>query len=225
MGVLAPSGWPTNCASAIRTARAIRIVGESSVDTIGIFIATYRTPNCLCLNRTTALTSLTPDEERELRMRAAERAHDKETEFVKAANAAAVKNAEEAALLVNGGSSVAMLAFIGTLVSRDYLSPTQIAEITKPLVWFAWGVGAAHDLRGSGLFYKSLYRGLIVSQKVELRPPVRPSYARVHPAWKARRTVSLDWNTGDDRFDGLLCLWPDHRDIRIQKPFGLEDID
>jgi hypothetical protein len=89
---------------------------------------------------------MTPDEQFQLRVRAAERAHDAETTFAQNANAAAVKNAEEAikaAVLINGGSSVAMLAFIGTLVSRDYLSPAQMAEISKPLIWFASGVGAA----------------------------------------------------------------------------------
>jgi hypothetical protein len=62
------------------------------------------------------------------------------------ANAAAVKNAEEAikaALLINGGSSVAMLAFIGTLVSRDVLSAAQLTTITRPLLCFGCGVAAA----------------------------------------------------------------------------------
>lgn len=102
---------------------------------------------------------MTPDEQLQMRVRAAERAHDAETEFSKAANAAAVKNAEEAikaALLINGGSSVAMLAFIGTLVSRDFLSPAQIAEITKPLMWFAWGVGASM-LAAAAAYFTNLY--------------------------------------------------------------------
>ena len=89
---------------------------------------------------------LTPDEQLQMRVRAAERAHDDERDFATAANAAAIKNAQEAikaVILINGGSSVAMLAFIGTLVSRDFLSPSQMADITKPLMWFASGVGAA----------------------------------------------------------------------------------
>jgi hypothetical protein len=60
---------------------------------------------------------LTPQQGIDLRIRIAERAHDTETAFGVATNAAAVKNAEEAikaALLVNGGSSVAMLAFVGS---------------------------------------------------------------------------------------------------------------
>jgi hypothetical protein len=57
-----------------------------------------------------------------------------------------VKNAEEAiktALLINGGSSVAMLAFIGTLVSRDVLSSAQLTAITRPLFSFGCGVAAS----------------------------------------------------------------------------------
>lgn len=100
-----------------------------------------------------------PDEQLQTRVRAAERAHDIENEFSKAANAAAVKNAEEAikaAVLINGGSSVAMLAFIGTLVSRYYLTPSQIADITKPLIWFASGVGAAM-IAAAASYFANLY--------------------------------------------------------------------
>jgi hypothetical protein len=89
---------------------------------------------------------LTPNEALEMRVRVAERAHDVETEFGTAANAAAIKNAEEvikAATLINGGGSVAMLAFIGTLVSRDVLSSEQLVNITKPLLCFGCGVAAS----------------------------------------------------------------------------------
>jgi hypothetical protein len=88
----------------------------------------------------------TPSEALEMRVRVAERAHDVETEFGTAANAAAIKNAEEvikAATLINGGASVAMLAFIGTLVSRDVLSSEQLVNITKPLLYFGCGVAAS----------------------------------------------------------------------------------
>lgn len=81
-----------------------------------------------------------------MRVRAAERAHDLETEFGSRANEAAIKAAEEAikaSILINGGSSVAMLAFIGTLASKDVLSPVHLAEITRPLIWFGAGVALA----------------------------------------------------------------------------------
>jgi hypothetical protein len=86
---------------------------------------------------------LTPQEALEMRVKAAQRTHDDERDFGMAANQAAVKNGEEvlkAALLINGGSSVAMLAFIGTLVSRDVISSAQLAEVTRPLLSFGAGV-------------------------------------------------------------------------------------
>jgi hypothetical protein len=43
---------------------------------------------------------------------------------------------------INGGSSVAMLAFIGTLVSRDVMSADQLSTITKPLLSFGCGSAA-----------------------------------------------------------------------------------
>jgi hypothetical protein len=89
---------------------------------------------------------LNPQQQLELRIRLAERAHDLQTEFGNKANDAAVKAAEEvikASILINGGSAVAMLAFIGTLASKDLLSPAQLTEITKPLLWFGFGVASA----------------------------------------------------------------------------------
>jgi hypothetical protein len=74
------------------------------------------------------------------------RAHDRESEFWKTNNDAAIKSGEEAIkalTLINGRSSVAMLAFVGTLASKDQYSSQQIAIIARPLVWFASGVGLA----------------------------------------------------------------------------------
>jgi hypothetical protein len=89
---------------------------------------------------------LTPQQQLEMRVRLAERVHDTETQFGAMANSAALKAAEEAiktAILINGGSSVAMLAFIGTLASKDLLSPAPLSEITKLLICFGSGVAAA----------------------------------------------------------------------------------
>jgi hypothetical protein len=102
---------------------------------------------------------LTQNEALEMRVRVAERAHDVETEFGTAANAAAIKNAEEvikAATLINGGSSVAMLAFIGTLVSRDVLSSEQLVNITKPLFYFGGGV-AASIIASAAAYFTNLF--------------------------------------------------------------------
>lgn len=106
----------------------------------------YDPPRSAHQTQSNATLALTPNQALEMRVRAAERAHDDAKEFGAAANSAAVKNAEEAikaALLINGGSSVAMLAFIGTLVSRDVLSTAQLTEIVRPLLSFGCGVAAS----------------------------------------------------------------------------------
>lgn len=90
----------------------------------------------------------------EMRVRAAERAHDDETEFAKGANQAAIKAAEEAikaTLLINGGSSVAMLAFIGTIASKDVFAPSHLMQIAKPLIVF--GAGVALSVVGAACAY------------------------------------------------------------------------
>lgn len=89
--------------------------------------------------------TLDPKERLNLRVRAAERAHDDMTQFGNEANAAAIKSAEEAikaVILINGGSCVAMLAFIGTLASKDLLSTEQLSRIIVPLFYFGSGVAS-----------------------------------------------------------------------------------
>ena len=65
----------------------------------------------------------------------------------KVANEQAVANANatlRSLLLINGGAAVALLAFIGSLISSDevQLAPS-IDMLTAPLMWFAWGVSAS----------------------------------------------------------------------------------
>lgn len=101
---------------------------------------------------------LTPQQQLEMRVRIAERAHDTETAFGAATNAAAVKNAEEAikaALLVNSGSCVAMLAFLGTLVSQHVLSSDQLGNAIRPLMYFGGGVAAAM-IASAGAYFTNL---------------------------------------------------------------------
>jgi hypothetical protein len=105
---------------------------------------------------------LTAQEALELRVRLAERAHDTETAFGAATNAAAVKSAEEAikaAMLINGGSSVAMLAFIGTLVSQHVLSAEQLVNVTKPLLYFGAGVAASMFASAASYFTNLMIAG------------------------------------------------------------------
>jgi hypothetical protein len=127
----------------------------------------------------TSVPVLTPQQALEMRVRIAERAHDTETAFGAATNAAAVKNAEEAikaALLVNGGSSVAMLAFLGTLVSQHVLSSEQLGNAVKPLLYFGSGVAAAIIASAGAYFTNLLIAGMSNhKERSYVEPFIRPT--------------------------------------------------
>jgi len=94
---------------------------------------------------------MTPDELLQMRVEAAVREHDAETEFGRVANKAAIDNATEtlkAIVLINGGSCVAILTFIGTLATKDKV-PIVLAT---PLIWFAVGLVMAVIASGLGYF-------------------------------------------------------------------------
>jgi len=117
---------------------------------------------------------LDPKEQLGLRVRAAERAHDLMSEFGAKTNEAAIKAAEEAikaVILINGGSAVAMLAFIGTIASRDLLSPTQISQITAPLLWFGGGVLCGAIASAMAYFTNLMIAGSANRQKREYEEP------------------------------------------------------
>ena len=71
---------------------------------------------------------------------------DNNFEHRKLANEAAVNNANIALrtlVLINGGAAIALLAFIGTIVTSPSLSQAgSIATLTLPLLWFGGGVVA-----------------------------------------------------------------------------------
>lgn len=76
--------------------------------------------------------------------RAAERAHDKHTDFLfrmnEAANIAA-NNGLRALIIINGGAVIAFLAFIGHLIAiedREYVN--SLDALSSPLIYFAWGI-------------------------------------------------------------------------------------
>jgi branched-subunit amino acid permease len=76
----------------------------------------------------------------------AERQHDKLDTFLQAANDATIKSAENAVrtlALINSGAVVAILGFIGALVSKDTERTQQIVGILDSLCWFAFGVAAS----------------------------------------------------------------------------------
>jgi hypothetical protein len=99
----------------------------------------------------------------ELARRDAERAHDSADAAQKQLADAAVRSADVAlrtAVLINGGAAVAMLAFIGGLISSEDLNVGQLKELAGSLVWFAWGVACA--VAGLALSYSTTYAASVV---------------------------------------------------------------
>ncbi len=78
----------------------------------------------------------------ELDMRLAERAHDEMKEYGDGVNKAAVESghkALQAIMVINGGAGIALLAFIGSIASKDGINA--VAGLASTLHWFAYGVG------------------------------------------------------------------------------------
>jgi hypothetical protein len=71
---------------------------------------------------------------------------DRFYEFGKAMNEQAMNNANivlRSLLLINGGAAVALLAFVGSMVTSEALGLSDnIAELTAPFLWFGWGIVA-----------------------------------------------------------------------------------
>ena len=77
----------------------------------------------------------------------AERYHYKETVYAEWSNKAAIDNANHALrtlILINGGAAIAILAFLGAVISSDTNQfADDIVVVTSPIAWFAWGVALA----------------------------------------------------------------------------------
>lgn len=73
--------------------------------------------------------------------------NDKHFEYGRIMNEQASHNANivlRTLLMVNGGAAVALLAFVGRIVSLDVLKQSSdVSGLTLPLLWFGWGVVAA----------------------------------------------------------------------------------
>ena len=77
------------------------------------------------------------------RMRDAKRMHALNEAYRKLASEAAVKYAEstvKAIMLINGGASVSVLAFIGGLAAQGKVQLRGLSLLTNSLMWFASGV-------------------------------------------------------------------------------------
>ena len=73
----------------------------------------------------------------------ARRAHDRLDEFAQRIDDSAIKSADvmlRNCLLINGGAAVAILAFMGTVISKDAGSHKIIGDVAGGLIYFAGGV-------------------------------------------------------------------------------------
>jgi hypothetical protein len=103
-------------------------------------------------------SSKTDDDKK--RMRDAERMHALNEAYRKLASEAAVKYAVstvKAIMLINGGASVSVLAFIGGLAAQGKVQLRGLSLLTNSLMWFASGVLSAAI--GAFLAYFAAYCG------------------------------------------------------------------
>jgi hypothetical protein len=90
----------------------------------------------------------------ELNREDAQRAFDLHVSRIDRANDWAVKAADgafRASLLINGGAAVSVLAFIGSLATKELIAFPQLSRVAASLEIFAFGVAAA--VAGIGLSY------------------------------------------------------------------------
>ena len=98
----------------------------------------------------------------ELNREDAKRAHDRFDKFTDFVNDAAIKSSEialRAAILINGGAAVSILAFIGGIVSKEKFDPhdslIRFSDVSNSLVLFGLGVFSA--ALGIGFSYITHY--------------------------------------------------------------------
>jgi len=98
----------------------------------------------------------------EANQRAAERAHDHSNDLGKRLVDASARDAQEAikvVLLINGGAAVAILAFMGSIVSKGGYSIAELKSVSHSLYWFIAGIVGAGVTSGCAYFCNSYYSG------------------------------------------------------------------
>jgi hypothetical protein len=100
---------------------------------------------------------------------------------------AAIKAAEaalRAGLLINGGAAVSVLAFIGSLATKELIAVSQLSRVAGSLVVFACGVAAA--VLGLGLSYLTHFFeavSIASTKRIGEFPFVEPSGASKRNLW------------------------------------------
>jgi hypothetical protein len=86
------------------------------------------------------------DQVAELSRELRSREHDRLNTILENSEEATLKAAENSiriVLLINGGAAVSVLAFAGSLASKDRVTTDQLSAVAEGLLWFAWGVGSS----------------------------------------------------------------------------------
>ena len=122
----------------------------------------------------------------------ARRAHDRLDEFAQSINDSAIKSADAVlrnCLLINGGAAVAILAFMGAVISKDAGSHKIIGDIAGSLTYFAWGVIASVVALGlSYIVHFLTYKTATSQKKVWEYPYIVPGK---DTAWWGRLKITL----------------------------------
>lgn len=109
----------------------------------------------------------------ELRRHDAHREHDRLENFFNSVNSASIKAGEltlRMAMLINGGAAVAMLAFIGGLISKDKIGVGQLERVGSSLTWFAGGVAFA--VAGVALsYFTNFFLASVASSQIKKWEP------------------------------------------------------
>jgi hypothetical protein len=136
----------------------------------------------------------TPDDAQkayETNQRAAERAHDGEVAFFQAVNEAAIRsgeNAIKAAILINGGACVAIMAFVGALASQGRIGTAQLTDVASCMVDFASGVAFGGAAAGASYLTNYCIAGLSASRTRHWdHPYVRPG--QNFPRWRTTARI------------------------------------
>src|SRR5260221_6230605 len=76
----------------------------------------------------------------------AQRAHDMESEFFGGVNKATIDIGNltlRTSVLINGGATIAVLGFIGAVISRDKFDVAHINAVAQSMIWFCYGIVSA----------------------------------------------------------------------------------
>jgi hypothetical protein len=115
--------------------------------------------------------------------RQAQGAHDRNAGLHTSLNEAAMKGADaalRAALLINGGAAVSVLAFVGGLASQNRIELEQLKDVANSLALFAFGVVAAVAGLALAYFTNLSAASYVGSRQHDLkRPFVGPGDAKI----------------------------------------------